>query len=617
MPPLKIENFGGMAPSRAPTLLPNDFAAYAQNTWLYHGTVQGFRRPYLRYTLANPTTTTKVYRIPSTNTLPGSFDYSTWMEFADPYTDVIRSPVIADSFSRYYFFSPSTAPQYNTLARILSSSSPYVLGVTAPSNAPTLTITGSATDTQLTRAYVYTWVTAYGEEGPPSPPVVQSNSASNTWQVNLSAPGSGDTTGRNLTNVNIYRTIANAQGTSSFFLVTTLPIATTTYVDTATDVSISGGTQLQSTYWTAPPNLQGCVSMPGGMLAGWANSKEIWFCEPYRPHAWPSPYTISLDYPIVGMAAVGQSLIVLTAGIPYVISGTTPATMTPSKVQLHEPCLSRHSIASDSVGVWYASANGLVLIPAATLGGDIASKTVFSRQDWSALGPSLFQGAKLGTAYISFVEKGVLTGGTTYDGATGPANGGVIDGLTGGNPIIDGLHAQFSPDANQGDNGFIVDGTGSEVAFSLLNIPYPVINTIQDEYTGEVLLLYNGGVYQWDTPSQTVFSSYTWRSKVFQFPYKRQFVGAKVFFNIPSSVTITLGARNTSQTQAFDPTSQYLLMRVFADGREVLVREVQTSGEQILFPSGFKADMWQFQFEGQVELLNFQAATSIKELQGI
>jgi hypothetical protein len=293
--------------------------------------------------------------------------------------------------------------------------------------------------------------------------------------------------------------------------------------------------------------------------------------------------------------------------------------MAVSKIQLHEPCLSRHSITSDAVGVWYASANGLVLIPAATLGGEIASSAVFSRQDWSALAPTLFQGAKLGTSYIGFVEKGVLTGGVTYDGSTGPANGGVIDGSTGGT-VIDGSHAQFTPDQNQGDNGFIIDGTGANVAFTLLNIPYPVVNTIQDEYTGEVLLIYNGGVYQWDAPAQTLFEPYIWRSKVFQFPYKRQFVGAKVFFNVPSTVTIpppSPGTRNTSQTQVFDPTTQYLLLRVYADGKLILVREVQTSGEQILFPSGFKADMWQFQFQGQVELLNFQAATSIKELQTI
>jgi hypothetical protein len=99
-----------------------------------------------------------------------------------------------------------------------------------------------------------------------------------------------------------------------------------------------------------------------------------------------------------------------------------------------------------------------------------------------------------------------------------------------------------------------------------------------------------------------------------QFPYKQEFVAAKIFFIVPSWVPFTPGVRNTSQTQTYDPTSQYLLLKVWADGVLRLVREVQVSGELILIPAGTRSDMWQIELDGIVTVQNVQMATSVKEL---
>ena len=42
------------------------------------------------------------------------------------------------------------------------------------------------------------------------------------------------------------------------------------------------------------------------MIAGWKDN-EVWFCEPYRPHAWPVKYVVNVDYPIVGLGTIDQS----------------------------------------------------------------------------------------------------------------------------------------------------------------------------------------------------------------------------------------------------------------------------------------------------------------------
>lgn len=629
MTQLRIEDFAGEMPIRAPELLPPNFASYAQNCWLYNGVVRGYKYPLALYT-ALSSNTMKTYRIPTTNTLPASFNDSVWMEFSDEYVDVIRAPMTNDTYQRYYWAGPSTTPQYNTFTRIQAgntgANAPYLLGIPTPTSTPTLNIIGGATTNQVTRAYVYTFVSAYGEEGPPSPAVVATNSALNTWQLQWTAPGIGITTGRNLTNINIYRTIADGQGGAHFYFVAQVTLATTSYNDTALDTAISGNNQLQSTGWAAPPALQGMVAMPNGMIVGWANDRDVWFCEPYRPHAWPSSYTVSLDYSIVGMAVMGTSVVVATAGNPYIITGVHPAVTSISKVPAQEPCISRHSIAVGPDGVYYASNNGLMLVNPGI--ATVVTASMFSRQDWASLEPSLFQGICLNRSYIAFVKRGTLIGGAVYDGSV--ASGTALDGLGGGAPVYDGLHAQWTALADQGDNGIIIDSSSQNVLFTRFKFEATVQNIYQDIYTGELMLLATQAkdmtgatlagptVFQFDPYSGTTRLPYLWRSKKFQLPYKQSFIGAKVFFEItPEASSAVIGARNTNLLQTFNPATQYLLLRVYADGTLVLTRELQSSGELVLLPSGFRADYWQFELNGQVSIKNLQIATSVKELQAV
>ena len=55
-------------------------------------------------------------------------------------------------------------------------------------------------------------------------------------------------------------------------------------------------------------------------------------------------------------------------------------------------------------------------------------------------------------------------------------------------------------------------------------------------------------------------------------------------------------------------------MRVYADDRLVMTREIRKSGELMRLPSGFKADYWQIEFETVVRINSVQFATSVKEL---
>ena len=128
----------------------------------------------------------------------------------------------------------------------------------------------------------------------------------------------------------------------------------------------------------------------------------------------------------------------------------------------------------------------------------------------------------------------------------------------------------------------------------------------------------NKTVMQWNppqgVPGATTLRQWQWKTKKFRFTAPQQFKAFMVLFEVPPEVQITLGVRNTDQNQIFNPRTQYMIVRVFADNSEIVVREMQRSGEVLLIPGGFKAELWEFQFEGIVGLRFFKCASSVKEL---
>ena len=632
---VKVENFAGMLPFKSDALLPENAATYAQNAWLYHGDLRAFRIPTDIYTMKNPNAGS-VYRLPSL-TDPADIVGSTWLEFEDPDMVVVRAPMVDDKWDRYYFFSPSSVPIYNTRQRIEAGLPGYLLGVPGPTDAPGVT---PAAGTDVTRAYVYTWVSEFGEESAPSPPTVATGADPGTWSITVMPCPISTTDGRSITETRIYRTLADGAGGATYYLVDTIPLATVTYDDAKLDTEISGATQLASTGWGPPPNdLKGAIAMPNGMIVGWTEeTNDIWFCEPYRPHAWPSSYTISVEYKIVGMGSYGMSFAICTEGPPYVGTGVHPSAVSVAATALKEPCLSRHSIVSTEGGLLYVSHNGLIQIQFGYGAGQNLTAPFFSRQQWSALLPRTFMGARLSSnAYISFVKRGALVVGEGLDGSIDPGSdgslpgdgerydGAVLPGSDGWTPddgiTLDGIRTAFRADADQGDNGFIFGGPQPEnTTFTFLNFPGLVESVLHDEYSGEVFVVSDGHIWWWDRPAQRTNCSYVWQSKQFEFPSAAAFTAMKVFFAVPSGLemaqTPSVETRNTDQQQSYDPTKQYLLLRVYAGGRQILVREIVESGELIMLPGGFKSTFWQFRLEGQVVVLNAQLASSPKELSG-
>ena len=695
---LKIKNFGGMIPIIDDRLLSDDQAALATNTWLYSGALEAFREPVAVHTLT-AIASKSVYRIPKAGYSKDNMADATWVEFATDDVDVIKSPVVADEFERFYYASDKTAdatsvPMYNTKARAVAGSPAYKLGIPTPASAPlvmganitlaagyvmiasvlrvsirefgattyyskaygvdhktfqtktflddkayesmgeaifTSSVNGSTErnnvpapsnvqanlfnitffDTELryttptaasqvvvsdtgvftlgtptvtegsyvgagspqSRGYAYTWVSAYGEEGPPSKPTVVEGWSGDPWTVYLTLPTAANLANRNLSKVRIYRTVTATGGATTFFFVTELAITVTKFVDDITDDVVSANEILASTYWSAPPDkMVGFTAMPNGILAGFFDG-ELWFSEPYRPHAWPAPYALAVEFPIVGLGVLGQSLLVLTNGAPYACSGVNPAAMSLAKLATFEPCMSRGSIVSTPLGVVYATPNGLGL---ATPGGvQILTRNIVSKDHWADLAP------------IDTLRAGVLNGAYYCWGST---KFGCFEATAYDNASFEMY------DYSGGYRGAFFDVQNHRVSWTKLSDTTPIVNTLTDVWTGEILTIKGGIVYWQDVSSTRGHGLFQWKSKIFQTPNKRNFGAARIYFSLPVEATAAL------------------TFKLYADGVLMSTQVVTSSGQILRLPSGYKADYLQIELSGNALVYSVEIANAGKEL---
>jgi hypothetical protein len=363
--------------------------------------------------------------------------------------------------------------------------------------------------------------------------------------------------------------------------------------------------------------------MPNGFFAGW-KGKNIYFSETYRPWAWPVEYTLSVDYPVIDCGVVGQTLVVLTAVSPVLITGVSPSAMTIAKLTQVEPCLSANSVASTPEGVYYASPNGLVLVsPQGILP---VTRSIVSRETWSK-------------DYAPVIEDAVV-----YDSqyiAIGPSGNGFVFGANNDQPFVSNL------------------------------INFPTITSMwTDPYTGEAHMMMGNDVYIWDSV-YTPYSVSQWISKEFQFPRPINLGAMSVSFDtkyaiptesVPSNVAVidsniptggpwpelvsivgynlvhglTINGApadgsyppgNTAPVATWPywygvatdlpeislPTDVECEVTILVDGEALWTGYIEDSVIYRL-PSGYKSERWQIRIQTRVPVYNLQIAETAKEL---
>lgn len=575
---LRLQKFGGVIPVQGDRALPDGFATESLNTWLYSSELRGIR-PVVNLQAIN-SITRKVFRIPKRTPggdpsqpglvpPPSYLGDSVWMQFTDPDTDIVRGPLVNDQYERYYYCSPTTGPMYNTFARLVTGESGYKLGVVGPITAPGLSVTGGAATTNVTRAYIYTYASQYGEESQPSPPVTAAGKPDGTWHVTAIADPPADATRATITKKYVYRTITATSGVTTYFRVAEVAIGTTVYDDTLADTVLAGNLALESTgYAIAPVGMKGIIAMPNGFLVGF-NGNTIYMSEPYQLHAWPAEYQQSTEYPIVGLGILGTTCVVCTQGYPATLSGVKPATVAFTKATTQEPCLCRGSIVSTPDGVYYASQNGLIGVSSSGINN--ITQQLITREDWVRLyAPANLRATRYQNGYLALRD---------------------------------------IPNAN--NSAFFIDPTALEVALTEFSEFETCVNVHGDVWSGEVFVLDGNAtdgyfVKRWDPPTDDLMPL-LWRSKEFQYPKEANFAAYAIYWD---------QARFASNTHGTDiiNAAWEVRFRVFCNRVLRYDQRVPKNGRPVRLPSGFKGDIWQFEVRCRAPVYSVQVASTVKEL---
>lgn len=208
----------------------------------------------------------------------------------------------------------------------------------------------------------------------------------------------------------IYRTVAGV-----YKYVAEIAIATTTYVDSLADTSL--GDTITSTNYDMPPSeMDGIISMPNGIVAGFVNN-EICFSEPYLPHAWPESYRINTDNDIVAMATWGFSIIIGTEKYPYRVTGVHPSAMSKTRIEREQACSFAPSMVALKEGVAYASPDGIMYISAQ--GAQLITINFLKKDEWKLYAPASLRAAVYDNRYYAWYENGGAdsdeSGGFVFD----------------------------------------------------------------------------------------------------------------------------------------------------------------------------------------------------------
>lgn len=414
----KRDRFSGIAPGVSPRLLNDQFAQTAENIDFESGRL-------------TPTTNdTEVYTLQSG--LRRSIYYyrdTNWLEWDEDGVKAVPGPIPGDTLARLYF-TGDDYPRYGTVSTLISGNAGYPansyrLGVPAPADAPTIVKTGTADPNQTPDdvSYVYTFVTAFGEEGPPSPataPIERTDTETVTITMPANQLPSGNYNFGNGSLKRIYRSNTGSTNTAFQFLAQ-VSLATTTYADTTPSAGL--GEVLPSGTWIGPPDdnvslypdgpMKGLIAVANGVFAGFTGKR---FCvsEPFLPHAWPVDYRITVEEDIVAIGAVANGVVALTNGTPYFITGTDPSAMTAIRVDLPQACVNVNSVVDMGLVLFYAGPDGLCAVSSGD--GRVVTEGLISSRQWSDIfAPTSYRAFRHENTYVAFWTEGGVNKGFVYD----------------------------------------------------------------------------------------------------------------------------------------------------------------------------------------------------------
>lgn len=290
---------------------------------------------------------------------------------------------------------------------VVDTGTPVTLSTTGTSTLLTpragLLLGGNASDT----AFVYTYVTQFGEETAPSPAsaVIRYNDGVDC--VDVSFPPPPVVVGAPaIETVYLYMAVAGEFYRVAVEDLTALgsplpnPITVTicpldddfiTNPDPATGIGLP---LLSANYDPAPEELCGLVGLPNGVMAGFTNqgdadkcreSGTVYFSEPYQPHAWP--YSRKVGYKVTALVKIPEGLLVLGLADDHmtIFTGSTGQVMRERVLETYQSCIDPRSVIRVRGGAAWSCPDGVAVYGAGQV--QVLSAGVISREQWQRLNP--------------------------------------------------------------------------------------------------------------------------------------------------------------------------------------------------------------------------------------
>jgi hypothetical protein len=623
MAKIQINDFKGIMPKIANDKLPNNMAQIAADLKTASGELVAYRKSTAGLAL-------------------GSTDYKTFFEYLEGgnnhfvyYNAIVhwvRSPIANDTFERMY--TTGSNAKYKAFVNDIQgvgdfdfTTDFYYPGAPADS---ALTVGYTTSGTAKYRAYFFTHVSRYGEEGPPSV-IAETVDANGTpdWDGTESLvldgfiePVAADEHLKTVIDGNapalrIYRTSTDGTGNSAFLLVAEIPVDNTGPASTAwaaytfTDTDDDGfdgnlGSVCTSIFYDrAPDSLTNLRGHPGGFFVA-SKDNVLYFSEPFSPWAWPEDYQIPIDQEIVGIGVYGSTIVVATDGNIYTFAGPHPTSLYKTKLSF-QPCLSQRALVETDEGVMFPSLEGFQHVTAG--GVENITRDMFKPDDWVDYELETMHGTWYNKAYYGFFKSADNAGNLILDTLNGSVTTGVDYHYAGHVALQDGLFRTiFNSDIALPNTLYISLWDTDETQYRNYTYKSPrhilekpvnfkvaqvIINT---EFYDRVLEIIAEDATLIDLNAAAWAAGDNLRAPFNDFMLNEQDINGDTLFSLKS-----LGVL------------EYIIFKVFVNGNLLFTKQVMNS-EMFKLPRGFKHKKWEFGLEGMIPIKRMTVATSTEEI---
>lgn len=393
MSTIRISQFLGIVPRAHPSQLPDGCAVRAHNCTLYAGKATPLRQPSIS---AIPTRLENgLANIGSANSLFLWRRGAVSETLAWPGQVKCAGSNIADD-DRYRIFVTGetgigSGGKEPAVYVVLSGGNDFARTSIVKSVLPAPVVTnpvgvGGAVNFRYT-VFFQTWVDTYGYmSGPSSPSLELQYIDGQTINIAATSAPAGGVKRR------LWKVVSGTE-TQSIQFVWEQDVTGATFPASSFTLADADAGEILPEFESPPDDLAWMTFVPGNYYVGISASapKTVMFTEQGYPTTWPLEYRYDLRDPLVGLAVCGNSVVALTRGAPWVLTGTAPGSMTSTVLQSEQSCVAARSICTMDGAAFYASADGICMIAptgaSPSLVQNITEKH-FGKREWAALNPS-------------------------------------------------------------------------------------------------------------------------------------------------------------------------------------------------------------------------------------